>query len=712
MKLLETQKDNMENSSQTPRDDLQKSMDEPLREQRLDTDQTPTQDDKRNMLLERSNETESFLVSLAELKQKLENKKGTIKNIIEKKVEENLREVNKWRDLLFTVVDECLNEKIESLSSQERFLAETHKEMKKVLESMTATPRESRHKLEVEEETEDPQLDDLLALDLKLEPIGLSQAEITEGDFSVRKDFTTVLSEPKKSLRRTFTFVAGIIRGYLRRGKSNIDWIRIMRRLEGRELEECMFSTDNDPRPYIGTKPVVEEQPPVGPLKPQTNSTWDSVLAIYQHRKDEVSRAEKVKALYLDYERNPEEVEFYLPQLCSMLLQYKDFQPLKDFILAQCTKSFHFALRTYLFIRANKDSRVPPQKKKLIPKAILKWRNLCDHLLAEIVNAVSIPTLSDGDQTEVNREELFLLPIQFMENMINISKELVALWDTPEKFQPTLTALLEEQNAYLQTVAKEHPAALAYVPLLKENSSPDFHKIVAIPVSEAFPIPTYGRVLYYVWLEVIDVQDKGQETPRREKKKKEKKKKEEKKDDESTADESSPRISPRTSHDSLRNSKKIPEKSPFPASGDSKPTSFGELMEQKSKRIRKNSSFGMIPTWRIQPLIIKYRDQVLQEEFGMQLVVAFQRIFEKEQLPVKVCTYRILAVTPRSGFIEPVPNSLSLDKLKKSHTNLLNFFIKTYGEPAEPSFKQAQQNFVRTLAGYSIVCYLLQLKDR
>lgn len=38
--------------------------------------------------------------------------------------------------------------------------------------------------------------------------------------------------------------------------------------------------------------------------------------------------------------------------------------------------------------------------------------------------------------------------------------------------------------------------------------------------------------------------------------------------------------------------------------------------------------------------------------------------------------YRILAVSSKSGFIEPVPNSLSLDKLKKQHTNLLNFFIQ------------------------------------
>jgi phosphatidylinositol 4-kinase len=141
-------------------------------------------------------------------------------------------------------------------------------------------------------------------------------------------------------------------------------------------------------------------------------------------------------------------------------------------------------------------------------------------------------------------------------------------------------------------------------------------------------------------------------------------------------------------------------------------SAFGELMEDRMKRIRKSSTYGSFHTWRMQPLIVKYGDQVLQEEFAMQLVVCFQRIFHQEAVPVKLVPYRILAVSSKSGLIEPVPNSVSLDKLKKQHTNLLNFFMQTFGEPSEPSFKQAQQNFVKTMAGYSVVCYLLQLKDR
>jgi len=141
-------------------------------------------------------------------------------------------------------------------------------------------------------------------------------------------------------------------------------------------------------------------------------------------------------------------------------------------------------------------------------------------------------------------------------------------------------------------------------------------------------------------------------------------------------------------------------------------SAFGELWERKGKRIQKESPSGNVHGWHMQSLIVKYGEEVLQEEFAMQLIIQFQRIFFESNIPVKLCPYRILAISSKSGLIEPIPNSLSLDKLKKQHTNLLNFFIQAFGDTAEPAFKQAQHNFLKTMAGYSVVCFLLQIKDR
>lgn len=39
-------------------------------------------------------------------------------------------------------------------------------------------------------------------------------------------------------------------------------------------------------------------------------------------------------------------------------------------------------------------------------------------------------------------------------------------------------------------------------------------------------------------------------------------------------------------------------------------------------------------------------------------------------------------------------------------------FVQTYGEPSSAKFSRARERFAESLAGYSIISYLLQIKDR
>jgi len=64
--------------------------------------------------------------------------------------------------------------------------------------------------------------------------------------------------------------------------------------------------------------------------------------------------------------------------------------------------------------------------------------------------------------------------------------------------------------------------------------------------------------------------------------------------------------------------------------------------------------------------------------------------------------------------IETIPDTASIHAIKSRHPNLTSlreFFSDKYKENS-PSFKLAQRNFVESMAGYSILCYLLQVKDR
>lgn len=44
--------------------------------------------------------------------------------------------------------------------------------------------------------------------------------------------------------------------------------------------------------------------------------------------------------------------------------------------------------------------------------------------------------------------------------------------------------------------------------------------------------------------------------------------------------------------------------------------------------------------------------------------------------------------------------------------SLFDYFVETFGEPHTGAFRRAQDCFLKSLASYSIVCYLLQIKDR
>ncbi|KAI2519069.1 PI4KB isoform 8, partial [Pan troglodytes] len=75
--------------------------------------------------------------------------------------------------------------------------------------------------------------------------------------------------------------------------------------------------------------------------------------------------------------------------------------------------------------------------------------------------------------------------------------------------------------------------------------------------------------------------------------------------------------------------------------------------------------------------------------------------------------YKILVISADSGMIEPVVNAVSIHQVKKqSQLSLLDYFLQEHGSYTTEAFLSAQRNFVQSCAGYCLVCYLLQVKDR
>lgn len=120
------------------------------------------------------------------------------------------------------------------------------------------------------------------------------------------------------------------------------------------------------------------------------------------------------------------------------------------------------------------------------------------------------------------------------------------------------------------------------------------------------------------------------------------------------------------------------------------------------------------PTYEVwQSAIFKVGDDCRQDVLALQLIAAFRGIFNSVGLDVYVFPYRVTATAPGCGVIDVLPNSISRDMLGREAVNgLHDYFITKYGGEHSVRYQEARSEFVKSMAAYSVITYLLQFKDR
>ncbi|KAL3914830.1 MAG: hypothetical protein SGPRY_007482 [Prymnesium sp.] len=152
-----------------------------------------------------------------------------------------------------------------------------------------------------------------------------------------------------------------------------------------------------------------------------------------------------------------------------------------------------------------------------------------------------------------------------------------------------------------------------------------------------------------------------------------------------------------------------------------------EPWSEKEARIKAKSELGSVQGWGLTSMIVKSNDDLRQEVFIMQVISFFKKIFppditwlncyeiQARQMRPLHCLPQEdtrIRLTPSGGLSPRTLHTLAVRLQLRRSLKPLQLFITRYGPVTSDKFKVAQNNFAKSLAAYSVVMWVLMLRDR
>jgi phosphatidylinositol 3-kinase len=157
----------------------------------------------------------------------------------------------------------------------------------------------------------------------------------------------------------------------------------------------------------------------------------------------------------------------------------------------------------------------------------------------------------------------------------------------------------------------------------------------------------------------------------------------------------------------------FPENIPFPLD----PTKNIISIDRSSAKIFPSSNspailkFGLLENGKQFPSTIMFKSEDLrQDQLCISMIRMIDNIFLEEKLDLHLTYYNIIATSSKDGFLEFVPNAMSLSKILRDHKRIDVFFRKNTDN--FKALESCQDRFIKSAAGNTIITYLLGVGDR
>lgn len=123
----------------------------------------------------------------------------------------------------------------------------------------------------------------------------------------------------------------------------------------------------------------------------------------------------------------------------------------------------------------------------------------------------------------------------------------------------------------------------------------------------------------------------------------------------------------------------------------------------------------------IYPFLFKNGDDLRQDQLVVQIIALMDRLLQKENLDLKLTPYRVLSTSQLAGAVQFIPNTVPLSTIDKGdprYNGSILEFLRFHNPPKEGKEsvmrvdKQAMDNYIKSVAGYCVITYLLGVGDR